>query len=80
MPTATLQLTEDQVVDLVRQLSPTQKLSVLRTIIPEMDQMDALVEYGGKRMREICAERGIDWDSLGESERQALIDELLHEA
>jgi len=80
MPTATLQLTEDQVVDLVRQLSPTQKLSVLRLIIPEMDRMDSLVEYGSQRMREICAERDVDWDSLGEPERQALIDKMLHEA
>jgi hypothetical protein len=80
MPTATLQLTDDQVVDLVRQLSPTQKTTLLRVIIPDMDRLDTLVDYGDQRMRELCAQRGIEWDLLGEAERQTLIDNLLHES
>ena len=80
MPVATLQLTEQQVVDLVRQLSPAQRLSVLRAIIPEINNLDFLQEYGDRRIREVCAARGIDWDALDEGQRQTLIDDLLHQA
>jgi len=31
-------------------------------------------------MRELAAARSIDWDSLTESEREHLVDELLHES
>lgn len=79
MGIVTLEIPESQVVDWVRQLSPAAKQSVLRTLIPRLDEFENLVDYGDRRMRALCAERGLDWDSLGEDERQQLIDELLHE-
>jgi hypothetical protein len=36
------------------------------------------VDYGDLRIRQLCAERGLDWDRLTEDEREKLIDELLH--
>jgi len=53
---------------------------VKRVLIPDLDQFEALVDYGSERIRALCAQRGIDWDTLSEDERQRLIDELLHEA
>ena len=79
MGIVTLEIPESQVVDWVRQLSPAAKQSVLRTLIPRLDEFENLVDYGDRRMRAICTERGLDWDSLSEDERQQLIDELLHE-
>lgn len=32
------------------------------------------------QLRRRAAERGRDWDALGEDEREAFIDDLLHEA
>ncbi len=78
--TVTLTVPESQVIEWVRQLSPKAKLDVLRTLVPELDELEALVDYGGQRMRDLTAKRGIDWDSLTENERQQLIDELLHES
>jgi len=75
-----LPVCEPQVVELVRQLSPEGKRTVLRVLIPDLDQFEALVDYGNERVRVLCAQRGIDWDSLSEEERQRLVDELLHEA
>ena len=78
--TVTLTVPESQVVEWVRQLSPKAKRDVLKMLVPELDELDVLVEYGSQRMRQLCAERGIDWDSLTEDERQRRIDELLHGA
>ena len=74
----TLDIPESQVVEWVQQLSPTAKQAVLRALVPQIDELDALVGYGSQRMRALCAERGLDWDSLSEEERQRLIDQLLH--
>jgi hypothetical protein len=31
------------------------------------------------RLRQVCAQRGLDWDKLTEDERERLIDDLMHE-
>ena len=86
METITLQVPESQVIEWVRQLSPQAKQQVLRAfllerpLLPDLDRLDALVDYGSQRMRQLCAGRGIDWDGLSEEERQRLVDDLLHEA
>lgn len=80
MGVITLEVAESQVVEWVRRLSPVAKQSVLRALIPRLDELEALVDYGGRRARALCTERGLDWDSLTEDGRQQLIDELLHEA
>jgi hypothetical protein len=49
------------------------------TLIPRLDQFEALVDYGSRQGRARCAERGMDWSDLTDDERQQFIDELLHE-
>ncbi|PJH75904.1 MAG: hypothetical protein CO064_04140 [Anaerolineae bacterium CG_4_9_14_0_8_um_filter_58_9] len=80
MDTITLEIPETQLVELLRRLSPAAKQSALKALIPELDELEQLMNYGDKRIRAICARRGIDWDSLTEQERQKLIDDILHEA
>ncbi len=79
MPEVMLPLDESQVIELTRQLSPEGKRAVLRSLIPDIDQFEDLVDYGNERMRVLAEQRGIDWDSLSEEERERLIDDLLHE-
>jgi len=74
-----LPLRESQVIELAKQLSPEGKRAVLRTLIPDLDELEVLVDYGSGRMRSLWRERGIDWDSLSEEERERLVDDLLHE-
>lgn len=76
----TLEIPESQVVNWIKHLSPVGVRAVLRAIIPRLDELDALVDYGSQQMRALCAERGVDWDSLTEEERQRLVDGMLHEA
>ena len=76
----TLQVSESQVIQWVRQLSPGGKRAVLKSLIPDMDEWEGLVEYGDQRVRALCAEREVNWDSLSDGERQQWVDQLLHEA
>jgi len=80
MATITLEIPESQVVEWVRQLSPAARQAVLKMLIPRLDELEDLVDYGSQRIRAIAAERGLNWDTLTEDERQQLIDDLLHEA
>ena len=79
METVTLRVPEEQVLEWVKQLSPDAKQAVIRTLLPELDRLEMLVDYGGQRIRELCGQRGIRWDALSDSEREALIDAWLHE-
>ena len=63
----------------MKRLLPEARPSVLRALIPCLDQLEALVDYGSRRARSLCVERGLDWNGLTEDERRQLIDELLHE-
>ncbi|MCL7455480.1 MAG: hypothetical protein M8467_20790 [Anaerolineae bacterium] len=74
-----VEVSESQVVEWVQQMSPEAKHEVLKALIPRLDAFEALVDYGSQRIRTLCAERGLSWDSMTERDRERLIDELLHE-
>jgi len=76
--TIALPVSERQVIALAKQLTPKSKQTLLQNLIPEMDALDRLVDYGDRRIRAICASRNLDWDMLAEDERMQLLDELLH--
>jgi hypothetical protein len=75
----TVEVSESQVVEWVRQMSPEAKQEVLRVLIPRLDAFEALVDYGSQRMRALSDARGLDWDNMTAQERERLIDELLHQ-
>jgi hypothetical protein len=79
MSTILLEVPESQVVDWIMNLSPAARKDVLRALIPRLDEFEQLVDRGAERMRELCAERGLNWDDLDEQARQRLVDELMHE-
>ena len=78
MPTMTL--TNEQVVDLVKQLPPAEKRRALFALAEEAQaQKQARMAYAEAQLRQLCAERGLNWDTLSEDERETFIDDLLHE-
>ena len=78
METVTLEVPESQVIQWVHQLSPQSKQRLLRLLIPQLDDIGSVVDYGRQRIREACSRRGVDWDALSEDERDQLVDQLLH--
>jgi hypothetical protein len=80
MQTVMLEVPEAQIVRWVRQLSPAAKRSVLKILVPRLDEVESLVDYGEQQVRELSARRGLNWDRLTEDQREQLIDTMLHEA
>lgn len=79
MTLVTVELSEKQILRAVKRLSPEGKQAVLRALIPRLDASERLVDSGEPRMRSLAAERGQQWDSMTEEERESLVDEMLHE-
>lgn len=75
-----LDLTDQQAVDLFRQLPAERRLSVLKMLsrlaAESRDKRMAEVE---ERVRSVCRQRGLDWDQLSEDQREAFMDEVIHE-
>lgn len=74
----TLTVPESQMVEWVQQLTPTVKRTILRALIPTLDDYEALVTYGNERVRRLASQRGLDWDQLDEPRREQLIDDWVH--
>ena len=76
----TIQLTDAQVIELVKQLPPEQKRAALLILAEEARaQRETRLDYAETQLRRLCAERGQDWDAMSAEEREAFIDDLVHE-
>lgn len=77
---ATIQLTTEQVIDFIQQMPPKEKRAVLialaeKASIGEEERM----KYAESQVRQLCASRGLNWDTMTEEEREDFIDDLVHE-
>ncbi|RKU35132.1 hypothetical protein C6496_17735 [Candidatus Poribacteria bacterium] len=76
----TLELTTEQVIDLVQQMSPEEKFLVVRALAKETQaERKERMEYAESKVRQLCAERGLDWDAMTDEERLYFIDDIVHE-
>jgi hypothetical protein len=78
MPSVTL--TDDQVVELVKQLPAQQKRAILLVLAEAAQtQRDERMAHAESQLRLRAAEHGLNWDAPTEDERETFIDALLHE-
>ena len=76
----TIELTTEQVIELVQQMPPEEKLTVLKALAKETpEEREERMKYAESKVRELCAERGLDWDAMTEDERLYFIDDIVHE-
>ncbi len=76
----TIQLSDEQVLELVKQLPFEQKMELLRYLRSVWEEAWLeLANHGQERAREVARQRGLDWDAMTEDEREAFIDEIVHE-
>ena len=74
-----LELTDDQVLSLVRQLPSRSKRAALLALAEEAKvQRDERMRFADEQLRRVSAERGLDWDRLSEDEREQFVSRLLH--
>jgi TRAP-type C4-dicarboxylate transport system substrate-binding protein len=78
--TATLALTEDQIISLFEQLEPQHKRTIFyRLAETASKRRNTLMAIAETRLRQQAAEHGLNWDTLSEEEREEFIDDLVHE-
>ncbi|MDB9520240.1 hypothetical protein PN466_25165 [Roseofilum reptotaenium CS-1145] len=75
-----LNLSNEQAIDLVKQLPHQQQLKLLQfLLIQQWGKWESLSAYGVKKVRLLAQERGFDWDLMTEDERDHFFDGILHE-
>lgn len=75
-----LTLSNDQVVEIVRQLPTEQQTEIFRfLLLQQWGQWESLSRYGKNKVKIAAQERGFDWDTMTEDEREDFIDNVVHE-
>ena len=75
-----LELSDEQVIELVRQLPPErQRAALLALAAGAGERRGERMKYAETQLQALCAERGLDWNGMSEDQREALIDDLMHE-
>jgi hypothetical protein len=78
---ATLQLTDEQVIELASQLPTDKQQTLLERLVQRVwPRWAELSQYGQQRARAVAAERGLNWETMTEAEREAFVDRIVHEA
>jgi len=77
---ASVELTTEQVLSLVRQLPPERKREVLVALASETQTShESRMAYAEEQLRQRCRERGLEWDRMTDDERETFADDLIHE-
>ena len=75
-----LELTDEQVISLVRQLPSARKRTALLALAQDAQaRRDERLRFGEAQLRRLCVERGLDWGRLTEDQREEFVNRLLHE-
>jgi len=76
----TLTLSNDQVIELIKQLPPDGKKAALNALETDVNLWwEIRLAQGENQLQRLAAERGSNWAGMSEDERERFIDELLHE-
>lgn len=75
-----LELSDEQVVSLIRQLPTASKRAALFALARDAGaRREERMAHGAAQLRQRARERGLDWDALDEAGREAFVNRLLHE-
>ena len=72
---------EDIAACLAYQQIPTEERRALLLAIAEQAaaNREAHIDHAEAQLRQLCTDRGLDWDAMTEAERENFVDDLLHE-
>jgi len=76
---ATLILSDEQVIELVKQLPVDQQVEIFRfLLLQQWGKWESLSRYGVEKARVLAQGKNLNWDTMTEEERDAFIDEVVH--
>ena len=70
---------EEQIIQSLDDLSPQARREALRRLLPQAAYLERALERNRPRIEALARDRGLDWNSLSEEQREQLVDEILHE-
>ena len=70
---------EEQIVELLDQLSPKARKEALRRLLPTPPFLERALQRNRPRIEALARQRGLVWDTMSDEQREALLDEVLHE-
>jgi len=74
-----IDIPEEQIIQSLDDLSPKARRDALRRLLPKAGYLERALERNRPRVEAVARDRGLDWDSLSEEQREKLVDEILHE-
>lgn len=75
-----LTLSNEQVIELVKQLPEAQQREVYKILsLRQWRRWESLSNYAIEKARIVAKERGYDWDTMTEEEKEDFIDQIVHE-
>jgi hypothetical protein len=75
-----LELPDEQVIELAKWLPRKKQDALLRELLLlRWSNWEALSQHGQARVRELSAQRDLNWDAMSDAEREAFVDDLVHE-
>lgn len=77
---ATIRLTTEQVIEFIHQMPPKEKRAVLIALAEKASLgQEERMKYAESQVRQLCASRGLNWDTMTDEEREDFIDDLVHD-
>jgi hypothetical protein len=74
-----IEVSEQQIVDALERLSPRGRREAVRRLIAGASIVDRTIDALQPRIVEVARQRGLDWTTLSDEERERLVHEILHE-
>ncbi|GBF81696.1 hypothetical protein [Aphanothece sacrum] len=75
-----LSLTDQQVIELVKQLPFENKYSLLLELAQEASKKrQERMDYAQQQLKQLCQEKGLNWEEMIEEEKESFVDDLVHE-
>ncbi len=74
-----IDVSEQQILDALDRLSAKGRREAVRRLIAGASVLDRTIDTLQPRIAEVARQRGLDWATLSDEERERLVDDILHE-
>jgi hypothetical protein len=74
-----IDVSEQQILDALERLSPEGRRKAVQRLIAGASILDRTIETLRPRIAEIARQRGVEWATLSDEQRERLVDDILHE-
>ncbi len=77
---ATMNVSDEQMVQMLEELPVVRRKAILLRLAEMAAQArEDNLNFGEKQLRRIAQERGLVWEAMTEDNKEALVDDLIHE-